>query len=180
MNNILVTVTILSFLIISCNSNQLAKSQDKSSKPSDNKEFQADLSNVEVNSKLTALLDGQWIIQSGENSFLNTTLKTGNKVFFNDTISSSMTGWGIIKFRRSANFYFTEYGSHMYEYYIEGNDKLVFTQYDYRNKDLSMKEKPQAIIIEMKIQFINRDSIIIDLNGKISELIRINTNANNK
>ena len=135
-------------------------------------EFQADLFQIDINTKLTSLLDGEWISQNGEIGFLNTTLETGEKVIFHDTIRSSMTGWGTITYNRAAKFYFTESGSHIYEFYIVGDNRLVLTQYDYRNDDLSMKEKPETNIIELNIDFINNDKVLLDFQGQTIELKR--------
>lgn len=160
--------------------NQIKSLQDTvlTSKSMDKNEFQANLSEVSVNTKLTSKLDGEWTTQNGKIKFLNTLLETGDKVIFYDTIRSSMTGWGTIKYNRAANFYFTESGSNMYEYYVLDNDKLVLTQYDYRNDDLSIKVKPEAILQEINIEFNTDDQIKLILKGQIVELKRGNTTAN--
>ena len=135
-------------------------------------EFQADLSNIKIDIQKTTLLGGEWITQNGSVRFLNTTLDLGDKVIFYDTTRSSMTGWGTIRYNRAANFYFTESGSYMYEFYVVNDNKLVLTQYDYRNDDLTMKEKPESISRELDIEFINDDKVKVGFKGQTVELKR--------
>lgn len=141
-------------------------------------EFQADLSEIQIDTEQTSKLSGEWITQNGEIKFLNTTLESGDKVLFYDTVRTSMTGWGTIRYNRAAKFYFTESGSHMYEFYVGNKDKLVLTQYDYRNDDLTMREKPEPIVKELEIEFANDDQVKLSLDGQTVELKRKNTTAN--
>ena len=135
-------------------------------------EFQIDLSEIEINSEKTSLLNGEWTTENGDIRFLNTTLESGDKVIFYDTTRTSMTGWGTIRYNRAAKFYFTESGSHMYEYYVLNDNRLILNQYDYRNDDLSMKEQPESISQEMTVNFIGKDDISLELDGQIVKLKR--------
>ena len=132
--------------------------------------FQMDLSEIEIDAEKTSLLNGEWTTKSGNIRFLNTTLKSGDKVIFRDTTRATMTGWGTIRYNRAANFYFTESGSFMYEFYVADNNKLVLTQYDYRNDDLTMKKSPESIVQELDIEFINENEVRLSVQGQTVEL----------
>ena len=142
-------------------------------------EFQADLSEIQIDTEQTSKLSGEWIAQNGEMNFLNTSLESGDKVLFYDTVRTTMTGWGTIRYNRAAKFYFTESGSYMYEFYVADKDRLVLTQYEYRNDDLTMKEKPVSIVQELDIEFINHDQVKLSHEGQTVEMKRKNTTANN-
>lgn len=137
-------------------------------------EFQADLSKIKINNKKTTLLNGEWITENGKLSFFNTTLELGDKVIFHNTSRSSMTGWGVIRYNRAVQFYLTESGNHMYEYYVLDDNSLILTQYDYRNNDLSMKKQPESRSLTMTANFINKNEISLELGGQIAKLKRTN------
>ncbi len=66
----------------------------------------------------------------------------------------------------------------MYEFYVADKDRLVLTQYDYRNEDLTMKEQPESIVQELDIKFINDDKVKLSHEGQTVEMKRKNTTAN--
>jgi hypothetical protein len=142
------------------------------SKNMNQNEFHADLSEIQIDTKQTSKLSGEWTAQNGEINFLNTSLESGDKVLFYDSVHTSVTGWGTIRYNRAAKFYFTESGSYMYEFYVVNKDRLVLTQYDYRNDDLTMKEKPESIIQELDIEFINDDQVKLSHKGQTIEIKR--------
>ena len=194
LNSIL--ITLMTIEMFSCQTNENQENQNQfsaeqvieqikslpdtilTSKNMKQNEFQADLSEIQIDTEQTSKLSGEWITQNGEIKFLNTTLESGDKVLFYDTVRTSMTGWGTIRYNRAAKFYFTESGSHMYEFYVGNKDKLVLTQYDYRNDDLTMREKPEPIVKELEIEFANDDQVKLSLDGQTVELKRKNTTAN--
>ncbi|MBL4716456.1 MAG: hypothetical protein JKX95_07455 [Bacteroidia bacterium] len=137
-------------------------------------EFQADLSEVEIDLNMTSELNGEWLTELGELNFLRTTLEQGDKVIFYDTIRTSMTGWGIIKYNRAAKFYFTEAGSHIYEYYIGKDGFLYLTKYESRNDDMSMKAIPEGIKQLLEITWIHNDEIELIINEQNVKLKRKN------
>jgi hypothetical protein len=92
-------------------------------------------------------------------------------------VRTSITGWGTIRYNRAAKFYFTESASHMYDFYIVNKDRLVLTQYDYRNDDLTMREKPEPMVKELEIVLINDNQVKLRLDGQTVELKRKNTTA---
>ena len=190
MKLIYLLITLLTFVLFSCQINETNENQNEvfteqliehmkslpdtllTVKDMNKNDFQADLSEIQIDIERTSKLSGEWIAQNGEISFLNTHLTSGNKVIFYDTVHTSMTGWGIIRYNRAANFYFTESGSYMYEFYVINKDKLVLSRYDYRNDDLTMKEKPEPIISELEIEFVNDDLVNLRLGGQLIELKR--------
>ena len=153
----------LLLLIWSCSSN------DKPVKPQTeivlgsedrlDKEFQLDISNDNLDFEKTKTLTGEWTASNGELKFLNTTLEAGDKVVFKDTISKTMSGWGTLIYNRAAKFYFTESASHTYDYYIDRDGLLNLVQLDYRNDDLSFKEQPEPIYVQVKINKLGDNQI---------------------
>tara|TARA_Y100001934_G_C11850433_1_gene539279 strand:- start:4 stop:606 length:603 start_codon:yes stop_codon:yes gene_type:complete len=133
-------------------------SQDK-----ENKEFQLDLTNDKVDISKTKSLFGEWIATMGELKFLNTTLETGDKVVFQDTIGKTVTILGTLVYNRPAKFYFTESASHIYDYYIDHNGLLNLIQLEYRNEDLTLKEQPEPIFERLTINWIGDDQIELTL-----------------
>ena len=188
-------LTLLTVGVFSCqtddtNENQIKPSSEQvieeikslpdtvlTSKKMKQNEFQADLSEVNVDTELTSKLSGEWTAQNGQINFLKTTLQTDDKVLFYDTVRTSMTGWGTIRYNRAAKFYFTESESHMYEFYVVNNDRLVLTEYEYRNDDLTIRKEPEPIVKELEIEFVNDDQVKLRLGRQSVELKRKNTTA---
>lgn len=141
-------------------------------------EFMADLSHLDINADLSASLHGRWITESGKLNFWNTRLVIGRVVEFYDTTRATMTGWGTIRYNRAAKFYFTEGSSHMYEFYVLGDRDLILTQYDYRNDDLTIKDKPASKEQELTLEFVDENHIRLSLNGQTAELKKEHTTTN--
>lgn len=142
---------------------------------SENNEFKINLSNDTLDKKLISLLKGSWKVESKNKLFfLNTTLNYSDTVKFDDTTSVCMTGWGKIYYNYSVKFYFSKYGSNMYEYYVNKAQKLVFTQIEYRNNDLTFKKVPETNADIFSLNILSKDKIELKRNGEKIEMVRIN------
>lgn len=115
----------------------------------------------EIDIDKTSLIAGEWKVDSGKMEFLNTILKTGDKVVFKNTPSKVVTGWGTITYNRASKFYFTESGSHAYDYYVDVNGSLNLLNYEYRNDDLSFKEKPSVIRKVLQLEIISPEKLVL-------------------
>jgi len=142
------------------------------------KEFQVDFSEMKINDTLTSSLAGEWLTTRGKMSFLNTSLEVGNKVVFYDTSRTSMTGWGDIKYNKAVKFYFAKSGSRIYDYFVKADNELVLIMYEYRNDNLSFKEKPEMIEQELLVEFDSDRRLFLKLDGKRVTLEKENTTAN--
>lgn len=140
-------------------------------------EFRTDYSDVEIEELATSKIDGEWIVDTGSLKFLNTHLVKGDKVIFQDTVKTVVTGWGTIIYNRVVKFYFTEHGSHVYEYFIDLDGFLKLIQYDYRNKDISLKEKPEAVDEIITLEWNNVRQIQLSFNGGQATLKRKNNSS---
>jgi hypothetical protein len=125
-----------------------------------NNKFKNDWSAYSVDKKSTKLLEGSWELNGDTPmEFLQTSLKPKAKVVFSDASSVTVTAWGELHFNSTAKFYFTESGSHIYEYYITPDKQLVLTQFNYYNTDLSYKEIPTLITATYSISFTDKNTI---------------------
>lgn len=139
-----------------------------------NNEFKIDLSRDTLDLKLIAFLNGKWRVESKSNvSFLSTQLNYLDTVKFDDTSSISMTGWGKIHFNFSAKFYFSKDGSNKYEYHVNKDKKLLVTQIEYRNDDLSFKKDPEKISYIFALNILSNDKVELRNGTKVIELGRM-------
>ena len=135
-------------------------------------EFQFDLNDKNIDLQKTKSLQGVWIATTGQLEFLNTSIESGNRIIFSDTIFKSMTGWGTIIYNREAKFYITEAGSHIYDYFIDKKGLLNLVQYEYRNEDLSFKKQPVPIYKKFTINWTKYDQIELKIKNNKVTLIR--------
>jgi hypothetical protein len=139
-----------------------------------NNEFKITLSADSLDKKLMTTLNGTWrVISKNELSFLNTNLNYSDTITFEDTTSVSMTGWGKISYNNSVSFYFSKGVSDMYEYHVNKDKKLIVTQIEYRNNDLSFKKTPETKSHVFLLSIINKDKIELKHAQDKFELIRI-------
>lgn len=111
---------------------------------------------------LMAVLNGTWRVTNKEElSFLQTQLHYSDTIVFNDSTTTTMTGWGKIKYNSPANFYTAKDISYQYDFYVSKDKKLVLTWIEYRNNDLSFKEKPETKCFSFNIHLLKPDQIEI-------------------
>jgi hypothetical protein len=120
----------------------------------------------------TKQICGEWKVKSGEVNFLSSLLDINGKLIFYNTMKESLTGWGIIRYNRCLKVYFSEFGSNLYDYYIDKNGELYIIQYEYRNEDLSIKKEPELIIEKIKLNWLSKNNIELQINKNSIELFR--------
>ena len=107
-------------------------------------------------------------MDSGRISFLRSSVEPNQKVVFRKENRTLLTSNHKIELGPSVKFYFTEYGSQIYEYYITKDNKFILCQYDFLNDDLIPLKDLHAKYEYLTIDLIKKRKLIISrFNSKI-------------
>ena len=129
-------------------------------KKASSNEFQIKRKADTLDLNLMADLNGTWRVTSKEEfNFLQTTLHYSDTIVFNDSLTTTMTGWGKINYNSPANFYTAKDISYQYDFYVSKDKKLFLTWIEYRNDDLSFKDRPETKSFSFNIHLLKPDQI---------------------
>ncbi len=85
-----------------------------------------------------------------------------------------MSGWGKLVYEYPFQVYVSEYGSNIYDCFVDGSRSIVLTEYNYRMDDLTIREtiEPQQVIIE--VEWLGSDMMRLSYKNTWAELQRNN------